>query len=91
MVVKFGSWRIEPYGNNGRMCWQVFKKGTKTAVCYPDTLERAMRWCVEWEFRNGCPGETVGLEEAIERHGAMLEDAVEAVRAAYGGLSAKNA
>lgn len=82
MTIEFGRWRIEPYANNGARCWQVYRvsangKRGSVAVCYPDTLGAALRFCMEYSLRNDVEG-VGGIPEALAAYERMCREVREA-------------
>lgn len=79
MTIEVCGWRLEPYQQSGRRCWQLFHGGARRAERYYDTLGGALRFVAEYALRNDEPG-VCGLREALDRYEAIagrIEDALE--------------
>lgn len=58
MTIEFGDWQLRPLGKGSR-CWAVYarsdgsKRGWREFGRYYDSLGGALRFCAEYELRNG--------------------------------------
>lgn len=72
MTIEFGHWQLRPLGKGSR-CWAVYvkrdtdKRGWREFGRYYDGVDKALRFCAEYDLRNDEEG-TVGLNEALDRY-----------------------
>lgn len=79
MVIEVCGWALSPYGQNGKRCWQVTRKGSKTPQRYYDELGKALRFVAEYALRNDEEG--VGdVADALERYETIAERIERAAR-----------
>lgn len=72
MTIEVCGWRIEPYGSNGKRCWQLTRAGRKTPERYYDDLGKALRFVAEWAMRNDEPG-VMDVQAALDRYERIAE------------------
>ena len=72
MTIEVCGWRLEPYQQSGRRCWQLFHGRSTRAERYYDTLGGALRFVAEYALRNDEPG-VCDLREAIDRYELIAE------------------
>lgn len=83
MTIEVCGWRIGPYQNNGKRCWQLFRGASSTAQRYYEDLGKALRFVAEYALRNDEEG-VADIAAALDRY---EEIAASIERAAIGGES----
>jgi hypothetical protein len=83
VTIEFGDWQLRPLGKGSR-CWAVYarsdgsKRGWREFGRYYDSLGGALRFCAEYELRNGEVG-TAGLTDALDRYERIAQGIADAL------------
>ena len=85
MIVRACGWRIEPYQQNGKRCWQLFRGESRRAERYYDTLGAALRFVAEYALRNDEDGAS-DVVDALDRYDAIVRS-IEGAVAQMGGAA----